>query len=229
MARNRWLGLLTDAARAVVSGLTRSQGAGQGGASQRTAATRAPGRERTPSGRGPADRTPSPQPGPRPGAAPGPRPRPAAGGRPAPAGTTRDRGAAAGAYPGDFDGAVRARYAPRPDGDPDPGEIVWTWVPFEEDHSQGKDRPVLLVGSDGAWLLGVMLTSKDHSRDAQDEARWGRYWLDIGSGPWDAKGRDSEVRLDRVVRVDPDAVRREGAVVGRDVFDRVVDGISRHR
>ncbi len=109
---------------------------------------------------------------------------------------------------------MRARYAPRPDGDPDPGEIVWTWVPFEEDHSQGKDRPVLLVGSDGAWLLGVMLTSKDHSRDAQDEARWGRYWLDIGSGPWDAKGRDSEVRLDRVVRVDPDAVRREGPSSG---------------
>ncbi|TFF10453.1 type II toxin-antitoxin system PemK/MazF family toxin [Cellulosimicrobium funkei] len=229
MARNRWLGLLTDAARAVVSGLTRSQGAGQGGASQRTAATRAPGRERTPSGRGPADRTPSPRPGPRPGAAPGPRPRPAAGGRPVPAGTTGGRGAAAGAYPGDFEGAVRAQYAPRPDGDPDPGEIVWTWVPLEEDHSQGKDRPVLLVGSDGAWLLGVMLTSKDHSRDARDEARWGRYWLDIGSGPWDAKGRDSEVRLDRVVRVDPAAVRREGAVVGRDVFDRVVEGISRHR
>ncbi|MGO2180579.1 MAG: hypothetical protein ACTH5I_18515, partial [Cellulosimicrobium funkei] len=97
MARNRWLGLLTDAARAVVSGLTRSQGAGQGGARQGTAATRAPGRERTPSGRGPADRTPSP----RPGAAPGPRPRPAAGGRPGPAGPTGGRGAAAGAYPGD--------------------------------------------------------------------------------------------------------------------------------
>jgi hypothetical protein len=70
---------------------------------------------------------------------------------------------------------VRAQYAPRLDGDPDPGEIVWTWVPFEEDFSQGKDRPVLLVGSDGDWLLGVMLTSKDHSRDARDEARWGRY------------------------------------------------------
>jgi len=134
-----------------------------------------------------------------------------------------------GAYPGDFAGPVRAQYSPRLDGDPDPGEIVWTWVPFEEDHAQGKDRPVLLVGTDGPWLLGVMLTSKDHSRDAADEARWGRYWLDIGSGPWDARGRDSEVRLDRVVRVDPAAVRREGAVVGRSVFDRVVDGIAAHR
>ncbi len=134
-----------------------------------------------------------------------------------------------GAYPGDYVGAVRAEYAPELDGDPDPGEIVWTWVPFEEDFSQGKDRPVLLVGTDGAWLLGVMLTSKDHSRESADEARWGRYWLDIGSGPWDAQGRDSEVRLDRVVRVDPGAVRREGAVMGRAVFDRVVQGISKHR
>ncbi len=138
------------------------------------------------------------------------------------------RGAPA-AYPGDYDGPVRARYAPRLDGDPDPGEIVWTWVPYEEDHGRGKDRPVLLVGADGPWLLGVMLTSKDHSRDARDEARWGRYWLDIGSGPWDAQGRDSEVRLDRVVRVDRGGVRREGAVVGRAVFDRVVAGIAAHR
>lgn len=102
-------------------------------------------------------------------------------------------------------------------------------MPYEEDHARGKDRPVLLVGSDGPWLLGVMLTSKDHSRDARDEARWGRYWLDIGSGPWDAQGRDSEVRLDRVIRVDRGAVRREGAVVGRAVFDRVVAGIAAHR
>ena len=37
-------------------------------------------------------------------------------------------------------------YAPEPDGQPDPGEVVWGWVPFEDDPSQGKDRPVLLVG-----------------------------------------------------------------------------------
>ncbi len=136
---------------------------------------------------------------------------------------------AAPTYPGDYTGRVRAEYAPHLDGAADPGEIVWTWVPYEEDHGRGKDRPVLLVGTEGPWLLGVMLSSKDHSRDARDEARRGRHWLDIGSGPWDAKGRESEVRLDRVLRVDPDAVRREGAVVGRAVFDRVVAGIATHR
>ena len=40
-------------------------------------------------------------------------------------------------------------YSPTADGKPDPGEIVWTWVPYEEDYSQGKDRPVLLIGRDG--------------------------------------------------------------------------------
>lgn len=100
-------------------------------------------------------------------------------------------------------------------------------MPYEEDFSQGKDRPVLLVGRDGGWLLATMLTSKDHSRDAADEARWGRHWLDIGSGPWDSRGRDSEVRLDRVIRVDPGAVRREGAVMDRRTFETIVREMGR--
>ncbi|WP_262848377.1 type II toxin-antitoxin system PemK/MazF family toxin [Mumia quercus] len=119
-------------------------------------------------------------------------------------------------------------YAPKPDGRPDPGEIVWTWVPYEDDPRQGKDRPVLLVGRRGDALVGVTMTSKDHDRDAADEARWGRYWLDIGSGSWDRQRRPSEVRLDRLVTVDPAAVRREGAVLDRARFDQVVAGVRRH-
>lgn len=124
-------------------------------------------------------------------------------------------------YPGDFTGIVRPGYSASLDGKADPGEIVWTWVPFEDDPTQGKDRPVLIVGRDGTWLLSLMLTSKDHDRDAADEARWGRKWLDIGSGPWDRQGRRSEVRLDRVIRVHPDDVRREGAIMARPLFDEV--------
>ena len=124
-------------------------------------------------------------------------------------------------YPGDFTGTVKVEYSPRGDGKPDPGEIVWTWVPYEEDHTRGKDRPVLIVGRDDAWLLGLQLTSKDHDRDAADEARHGRRWIDIGSGPWDRQGRPSEVRLDRIVRISPNNVRREGAVLERRVFDQV--------
>jgi len=105
---------------------------------------------------------------------------------------------------------------------------VWTWVPYEEDHTRGKDRPVLVVGRDGRWLLGLMLTSKDHDRDAAQEAREGRYWVDIGSGAWDRGGRASEVRVDRVVRVDPGAVRREGAVLDRRRFEEVATAVRAH-
>ena len=124
-------------------------------------------------------------------------------------------------YPGDFTGSAVIEYTPDPDGDADPGEVVWGWVPFEEDHSQGKDRPVLVIGRDGAWLLGIMLTSKDHDRDAAQEARYGRQWMDVGTGPWDAKRRPSEVRLDRILRLDPKAVRREGGTMPRETFDEV--------
>jgi hypothetical protein len=115
-------------------------------------------------------------------------------------------------------------YDPKPDGRPDPGEIVWTWVPFEEDHRQGKDRPVLLVGHDGRWLLALQLTSKDHAGYPTRGGR--RRWVDIGSGAWDRQGRPSEVRVDRVVRVDPKAVRREGAVLARQRFDTVASAVA---
>jgi PemK-like, MazF-like toxin of type II toxin-antitoxin system len=123
-------------------------------------------------------------------------------------------------------------YEPEADGQPDPGEVVWGWVPYEEDPAQGKDRPVLLVGRkeiDGVdYWAGLMLTSKDHDRDAEDEARHGRHWMDIGAGAWDAERRPSEVRLDRLVILRDDAIRREGAAVSREVFDRVVAEARRY-
>ena len=133
------------------------------------------------------------------------------------------------AYPGDFTGTPELTYAPNPDGLPDPGEIVWTWVPFEEDFTRGKDRPVLVVGHDRPWLLALMLTSKDHDRDKDDEARRCRYWVDIGSGAWDSRGRPSEVRVDRILRVDATAVRREGAVLEQATFELVAEAVRTHR
>ena len=117
-------------------------------------------------------------------------------------------------YPGDYRDLINFEYSPSLDGDADPGEIVWTWVPFEEDHSQGKDRPVLLVGRDGEYLLALMMTSKDHNNREHADSNY----LDIGSGPWDPQGRASEVKLNRVIRVRPDAMRREGAIMPEDTF-----------
>lgn len=113
-------------------------------------------------------------------------------------------------------------YAPEIDGQPDPGEVVWGWVPYEEDATQGKDRPVLLIGRRGEQWLGLMLTSKDHDRDAEDEARYGRHWMDVGTGGWDPEGRPSEVRLDRLLELDESALRREGAALDRTTFDAVL-------
>ncbi|HEV2088567.1 MAG TPA: type II toxin-antitoxin system PemK/MazF family toxin [Cryptosporangiaceae bacterium] len=113
-------------------------------------------------------------------------------------------------------------YAPQRDGLPDPGEIVWVWVPFEDDPARGKDRPVLVVAREGSLLVGLMLTSRDHDRDRADEARHGRSWIDVGTGGWDARGRPSEARLDRILRLDPAAVRREGASLDKARFDDVV-------
>ncbi len=125
-------------------------------------------------------------------------------------------------YPGDFSGSVKVNYSPKPDGQPDPGEIVWSWVPYEEDHTKGKDRPpVLLVGRDREWLLGLMLTSKDHDNDA----RAGEY-VDIGTGAWDRQGRPSEINVGRVIRLNPNAIRREGAVLGKSQFHEVARALQ---
>jgi len=119
-------------------------------------------------------------------------------------------------------------YEPEQDGEPDPGEVVWAWVPFEDDPDRGKDRPVLVIGRDGSQLICLQLTSKDHDRDAEDEARYGRYWMDVGSGEWDREGRPSEVRLDRLLRMSESEVRREGAALPKERFDAVVDAVGEH-
>ncbi|OBG11729.1 growth inhibitor PemK [Mycolicibacterium celeriflavum] len=113
--------------------------------------------------------------------------------------------------------AHRARkvvYAPNLDGRADPGEIVWTWVVYEDDPTQGKDRPVLVVGRDRSTLLGLMLSSRDHHRDDPN-------WVGIGSGTWDYEGRQSWVRLDRVLDVPEAGIRREGAILTREMFEAV--------
>ena len=144
-------------------------------------------------------------------------PPPVAARRDAPDGGVRD-------LTGGLDG-VDLVHRPEDDGEPDPGEVVWAWVPYDEGDGRGKDRPVLVVGRRGADLVGLMLSSQDHDRDAADEARHGRRWMDVGRGGWDPRGRPSEVRLDRLLLLPPGAARREGAALDRAVFDDVVAAV----
>jgi hypothetical protein len=118
---------------------------------------------------------------------------------------------------------VRGRYlvyAPELDGRADPGEIVWTWVPYEEDPHRGKDRPVLVVGRDARTLYGLMLSS-NAERDGQPD------WWALGTGAWDGEHRPSWVRLDRVIVVHENGIRREGAVLDRRRFDAIAHELRR--
>jgi hypothetical protein len=116
-----------------------------------------------------------------------------------------------------FPTAQRARklvYSPDLDGRADPGEIVWTWVVYEDDPTRGKDRPVLVVGRERSVLLGLMMSSQErHAADPD--------WVGIGAGDWDYENRESWVRMDRVLDVPEEGIRREGAILEREIFDVV--------
>lgn len=115
-----------------------------------------------------------------------------------------------------MDRAAELDYSPDLDGLADPGEIVWAWVPYEEDASRGKDRPLLVVGRTGRRLLGLMLSSRGD--DGPD-------WLELGS--WDHDGRVSYLRLDRFFVLDEDDIRREGAILPGEKFARVAARLQR--
>lgn len=135
--------------------------------------------------------------------------------------TTRDRRPAT-SVAHDYAGRVVVDYAPELDGDPDPGEIVWGWVPYEEDPTRGKDRPMIVIGrtDDGSGaVVALMLSSHDHAGEPG--------WIHLGAGAWDAERRESWVRADRLLAVPPDGIRREGAVLDRDRFLRLVTEVAR--
>jgi hypothetical protein len=114
--------------------------------------------------------------------------------------------------------ALRIGYAPELDGDPDAGEIVWTWVPYAERDGRGKDRPVLVIARESAdRVYAVRLTSTPHEGE--------REYLALGSGPWDSHGRPSWVDVDQLYLVHATGMRREGAVVDRARFDRVAQAL----
>ena len=119
-------------------------------------------------------------------------------------------------------------YQPVADNDADPGEVVWTWISYEEDPTQGKDRPVVVLARNGSDVVVAQLTSKNHDIDREQEAHWGRYWLAIGAGDWDPQGRVSSVRRDRLLLVSQRDVRREGATLDRATYNKVVTAIAKH-
>lgn len=111
-------------------------------------------------------------------------------------------------------------YAPSHDGDPDAGEVIWTWVPYAEHDGRGKDRPVLVIGRQSAdRVFAVRLTSKSHEGD--------RDFLAIGPGAWDAQGRPSWIDIDQVYSVHVDGMRREASELDPPRFSLVAQALHR--
>jgi hypothetical protein len=115
---------------------------------------------------------------------------------------------------------VRVTYDPDyPDGGPDPGEVVWAKIPFEDDPTQSKDRPVLVIGrvEGSTRLAAVQLTSQIK----------GRGWeLPIGSGTWDRSGKPSAINMGRIVQIGAKNYRREGSKFDEKKFDAVIGRLA---
>lgn len=110
---------------------------------------------------------------------------------------------------------IRPSYAPDLDGEPDPGEVIWTWVPYVENDGRGKDRPVLIIARlDSESWAACYLSTKQH-----------RDFVAVGTGSWDSQGRVSYLSPERVLRVTEQGMRRESTGVDRAHYDRAVQAI----
>ena len=114
-------------------------------------------------------------------------------------------------------------YNPAVDGRPVPGEVVWTWVAYDHDSREGKDRPVLVLSVDGARIKALELRSRRDQRAHRSR----QVWLELGVGDWDRRGRESEVRLDRMLTVSIYDVRRVGSELDPARFDQVRTALRR--
>lgn len=113
---------------------------------------------------------------------------------------------------------LRVGYSPSRNDLPDSGEVIWTWVPYEENDGRGKDRPVLVIGRHTAQrVYAVRMTSKPHGGD--------RDFLSIGSGGWDSQGRESWVDIEQLYSVHEDGMRREAAVLDAGRYARVAQAL----
>lgn len=118
-------------------------------------------------------------------------------------------------------------YNPAVDGRPVPGEIVWTWVAFDQDSRRGKDRPVLVLAVDGARITALPMRTKNEDRDGKRDRR--AVWMDLGVGAWDRQERASEIQLNRRLTVSIYDVRRNGAELDPELFDDVLAAARRYR
>lgn len=110
-------------------------------------------------------------------------------------------------------------YAPDMDGQADPGEVVWIWVPADGPGNPPRERSMVVVGRTRNTILGLLISCNPEHRVDDD-------WIDIGAGGWDERGRQSWVRLDRILEVSELGIRRQGTVIPRGRFERIAGRLS---
>lgn len=96
-----------------------------------------------------------------------------------------------------------------------PGDVVWTFIRFEDEPGEGKDRPVIIIDVDGRRLSVVGMTSNS-KRDGQ------RGYVHIGNGSWDHLHRDSWANVHRVVVIPRRSIRRRGGSLDPSAFKKVL-------
>ncbi|HEV7148835.1 MAG TPA: type II toxin-antitoxin system PemK/MazF family toxin [Pedococcus sp.] len=88
--------------------------------------------------------------------------------------------------------------------DTTPGQIWWADIPFETG-SGHKDRPALILSTSRYHVEVLMFTSKDKSGRAG--------YLPMPGRVWAAPGLQSRLRVDRVIRIRRERIRRlEGSL-----------------
>lgn len=107
-------------------------------------------------------------------------------------------------------------YSPDIDGQADSGEVVWVWAPTDGANSLPHERAVLVVARNHTNIVGLLI-SPNPTHEKED------WWLEIGAGEWDETGRQCWIRLDRVLEISEEDVRRRGILFPQRRFDRIAN------
>ncbi|AKE39686.1 PemK-like protein [Corynebacterium camporealensis] len=107
-------------------------------------------------------------------------------------------------------------FAPDIDGQADSGEVVWVWAPSDGKQAPPRERAVLLIGRTHTTVLGLLISANPEHGEEDN-------WLEIGAGEWDESGRQCWIRLDRILEVSEEEVRRQGTLFPERRFQRIAN------